>query len=112
MVLSRGASSGRAFVAGAAGAVLLVTALFVELFPNVMPSSTSDAFNLTLANASSTHYTLVVMTVVAAVFTPIVPRLPVVDVLGLPPPRRDRRTWHPPTRWTSSANHRDKGEVV
>ncbi|MFN8123081.1 MAG: cytochrome d ubiquinol oxidase subunit II [Thermoleophilia bacterium] len=71
-VLSRGPSSGRAFIAGAAGAVFLVVALMVELFPNVMPSSTSEAFNLTLANASSTHYTLVVMTVVAAVFTPIV----------------------------------------
>ncbi len=63
---------GRAFSAGAAAAVALIAMIFVELFPNVMPSSTSAAFNLTLDNASSSHYTLVVMTVVALVMTPIV----------------------------------------
>ena len=37
-----------------------------------MPSSTDAAFNLTTTNASSTHYTLVVMTVVAVLITPFV----------------------------------------
>jgi cytochrome d ubiquinol oxidase subunit II len=37
-----------------------------------MVSSTSHLFNLTTANASSTHYTLTVMTVVAVIMTPIV----------------------------------------
>ena len=37
-----------------------------------MPSSTSDAFSLTTTNASATDYTLTVMTIVAAIFTPIV----------------------------------------
>jgi cytochrome d ubiquinol oxidase subunit II len=51
---------------------LAVAGLFLELFPNVMPSATSAAYNLTTSNASSTHYTLVVMTIVAAIFTPLV----------------------------------------
>jgi cytochrome d ubiquinol oxidase subunit II len=51
---------------------LAVAGLFVALFPDVMPSSTADAFNLTTSNASSTHYTLKVMTIVAVFFTPIV----------------------------------------
>jgi len=51
---------------------LAVAGLFVALFPDVMPSSTADAFNLTTTNASSTHYTLKVMTIVAVFFTPIV----------------------------------------
>src|SRR5665811_1694893 len=44
----------------------------VALFPDVMPSSTSAAFSLTATNASSTEYTLTIMTWVAAIFTPIV----------------------------------------
>jgi cytochrome d ubiquinol oxidase subunit II len=51
---------------------LAVSSLFATLYPNVMPSSTNDAFNLTTTNASSTHYTLTVMTWVAVVMTPIV----------------------------------------
>ncbi|MBZ5739786.1 cytochrome d ubiquinol oxidase subunit II [Nocardioides mangrovi] len=51
---------------------LAVAGLFVALFPDVMPSSTDAAFSLTTTNASATDYTLKVMTVVAAVFTPIV----------------------------------------
>jgi cytochrome d ubiquinol oxidase subunit II len=37
-----------------------------------MPSSTNPAWNLTIHNASSTDYTLKVMTIVALIFTPIV----------------------------------------
>ncbi|GAA4378029.1 cytochrome d ubiquinol oxidase subunit II [Nocardioides caricicola] len=51
---------------------LAVAGLFVGLFPDVMPSSTSEAFSLTTTNASATDYTLKVMTIVAAIFTPIV----------------------------------------
>jgi cytochrome d ubiquinol oxidase subunit II len=55
-------------VATAAAVVLL----FGSLFPNVMPSSTDAAYSLTTTNASSTHYTLVVMTWVALILTPVV----------------------------------------
>ena len=46
--------------------------LFTALYPNVMPSSTDPAFSLTIRNASSTDYTLTIMTGVAVIFTPIV----------------------------------------
>jgi cytochrome d ubiquinol oxidase subunit II len=52
--------------------VLAVATLFGDLWPNVFPSSTSAAFSLTVNNASSPHYTLVVMSWVALIFTPIV----------------------------------------
>lgn len=46
--------------------------LFVAMFPNVMPSTTSDAFSLTVHNASSSPCTLRIMSWVAVVLTPIV----------------------------------------
>ncbi|WP_067500563.1 cytochrome d ubiquinol oxidase subunit II [Actinoplanes sp. TFC3] len=63
---------GWAFAATAATIVLAVFALFVTLFPDVMPSSLAAANSLTVHNASSTPYTLRVMTWVAVAFTPIV----------------------------------------
>jgi cytochrome d ubiquinol oxidase subunit II len=52
--------------------VAAVTLLFGSLFPDVMPSSTNPAFSLTIHSASSTHYTLTVMTWVALLLTPVV----------------------------------------
>ena len=52
--------------------MLAVATLFGDLWPNVLPSSTSAAYSLTVSNASSAHYTLVVMSWVAVIFTPIV----------------------------------------
>lgn len=52
-----------------AGAVIY---LFSVLYPNVMPSTISDEYSLTIYNASSTPYTLRIMTIVAVIFTPIV----------------------------------------
>jgi cytochrome bd ubiquinol oxidase subunit II len=63
---------GWAFTGTALTLVLAVATLFGDLWPNVMPSSTSAAFSLTVANASSAHYTLVVMSWVALLFTPVV----------------------------------------
>jgi cytochrome d ubiquinol oxidase subunit II len=63
---------GWAFTGTALTLVLAVATLFGDLWPNVMPSSTSAAFSLTVANASSAHYTLVVMSWVALIFTPVV----------------------------------------
>jgi cytochrome d ubiquinol oxidase subunit II len=63
---------GWAFVATAATIMLAVVTLFGDLWPNVMPSSTSAAFNLTVHNASSSPYTLGVMTWVALLATPVV----------------------------------------
>ncbi|MEV4333849.1 cytochrome d ubiquinol oxidase subunit II [Streptomyces sp. NPDC049597] len=49
-----------------------VAMLFLTLFPNVMPSTLDDAWSLTVTNASSSPYTLKIMTWLAAVATPLV----------------------------------------
>ena len=63
---------GWAFIGTALTIALAVVALFLHLYPNVMPSSTNTAFSLTVTNAASTDYTLTIMTVVAVIFTPLV----------------------------------------
>ncbi|MFJ3584447.1 cytochrome d ubiquinol oxidase subunit II [Streptomyces sp. NPDC090127] len=49
-----------------------VAMLFFTLFPNVMPSSLNPEWSLTVTNASSTPYTLKIMTWCAAIATPLV----------------------------------------
>jgi len=49
-----------------------VVGLFAALFPDVMPTTLAGGVSLTVHNASATHYTLKVMTIVAAIFTPLV----------------------------------------
>ncbi|MEU9980356.1 cytochrome d ubiquinol oxidase subunit II [Streptomyces sp. NPDC050856] len=49
-----------------------VAMLFLTLFPNVMPSSLNPDWSLTVTNASSSPYTLRIMTWCAAVATPVV----------------------------------------
>ena len=75
-VLALGANfkgrEGWAFVFSAKTTALTVVTLFLSLYPNVMPSSISSDFSLTIFNASSTQYTLKVMTIVALALTPIV----------------------------------------
>ena len=69
------ASAGRdgwAFVGTAVAIGLLVVMLFAALFPDVMVSSLDPAWSLTTDNASSTPYTLKIMSWVAVAFTPIV----------------------------------------
>ncbi|WP_082590172.1 cytochrome d ubiquinol oxidase subunit II [Phycicoccus sp. Soil748] len=63
---------GWAFVGTFVTIVMAVATYFLLLFPDVMPSTLDAAWSLTTANASSTPYTLKIMTWVAVVFTPIV----------------------------------------
>ncbi len=63
---------GWAFVFTTIAVIAVIVLLFGSLFPNVMPSTTDPAFNLTIENASSSPYTLKVMTWAAAFMTPIV----------------------------------------
>jgi cytochrome bd ubiquinol oxidase subunit II len=63
---------GWAFTATAVGIAAATGALFTALFPNVLPSSLSAAYSLTVSNASSTAKTLILMTVVACIFLPFV----------------------------------------
>jgi cytochrome d ubiquinol oxidase subunit II len=51
---------------------LLPITCFLIMFPRVMISSTHPGYNLTIYNASSSPYTLKVMSIVALIFVPIV----------------------------------------
>jgi cytochrome d ubiquinol oxidase subunit II len=61
-----------AFTLTGLAVVFTVASLFIALFPNVMISSTTAASNLTIYNASSSPYTLKVMSFIAAIMVPIV----------------------------------------
>jgi cytochrome bd ubiquinol oxidase subunit II len=61
-----------AFVATATAIGAVVATLFVSLYPRVMVSDPDFGNSLTIDNASSAHYSLTVMTVVAAVLLPVV----------------------------------------
>lgn len=63
---------GWAFALSGVTIAAAVAMLFLTLFPNVMPSSLDDAWNLTVTNSSSSPYTLKIMTWLAAVATPLV----------------------------------------
>ncbi len=63
---------GWAFLFSAVTTAFVVITLFLALYPNVMPNITTGGVGLDIFNASSTQYTLKVMTVVAVVMTPLV----------------------------------------
>jgi cytochrome d ubiquinol oxidase subunit II len=63
---------GWAFVMTTAAIVFSVATLFMALFPRVMVSSLDPSWSLTIYNASSTPYTLRIMSIVAGIFVPIV----------------------------------------
>ena len=63
---------GWAFVATGACILLAMAAVFSRMFPEVLPASNAAAHGLTIAQAASQHNTLLVMTVVAGIFTPVV----------------------------------------
>jgi cytochrome d ubiquinol oxidase subunit II len=68
----RKGNEGRAFLA--VGVFLLCGAIsiFGAVFPVVLPSTIDPAFNLTVSNASSSDYTLGLMSIVACVGLPLV----------------------------------------
>jgi cytochrome d ubiquinol oxidase subunit II len=63
---------GWAFVLGALTIVLILITFFLTMFPRVMISSTNPDYSLTIYNASSSPYTLKLMSIVAFIFIPIV----------------------------------------
>jgi cytochrome bd ubiquinol oxidase subunit II len=70
--LIRVGKGGWAFVAGASTIVFTTVMVFAGLYPRILISSLSPDWSLTIANAASGHYTLKVITIVAAIFVPIV----------------------------------------
>ncbi len=63
---------GWAFAASGANLALSVLTIFSGLYPRLVISNLNEEWNLTIYNASSSPYTLQVMTVVALIFVPIV----------------------------------------
>lgn len=63
---------GWAFLTTAIGVAFALVTMFAILFPRVMVSSLDPAWSLTIYNASSSPYTLKVMTIVVLIFLPIV----------------------------------------
>src|SRR5215475_3114812 len=63
---------GFAFTATTVTIASCILAIFVDLYPNVMVSSTSTAYNLTVRNTASPPYSLKAMTIVVVVFLPLV----------------------------------------
>ena len=63
---------GWAFISTGVHIVLTQIAFFTLMFPRVMISSTDPAYSLTIYNASSSQYTLSVMSIIALIFVPVV----------------------------------------
>ena len=72
LVAARAGREGWAFALSGLTIVATVAMLFLTLFPNVMPSSLNDEWSLTVTNASSSPYTLKIMTWCAVIATPVV----------------------------------------
>jgi cytochrome d ubiquinol oxidase subunit II len=64
--------TGWAFLMMVLTIIFSIATIFMELFPRVMVSSLNPEWSLTIYNASSSPYTLRIMTIVALIFTPIV----------------------------------------
>ena len=71
-ILVRSGYDGWAFLSSAFAIAAAIGQLFIALYPNVMISSTNHDYNLTVNNSASGHYALVVMTVTAVLFIPVV----------------------------------------
>lgn len=69
--LRRGRDGG-AFAAWAVVIVMCAAQLFGSLFPLLMPTTLTDGVSLDIYNASSSHYTLTIMTWAAVALTPVV----------------------------------------
>ena len=63
---------GWAFIGTAVTAATAVATYFLALYPDVMPSTLEGGRSLTIENASSSDYTLQVMSWVALVMVPLV----------------------------------------
>ncbi|MET9253684.1 cytochrome d ubiquinol oxidase subunit II [Streptomyces sp. NPDC003717] len=72
LVANQAGREGWSFALSGVTIVAAVAMLFLTLFPNVMPSTLDADWSLTVTNASSSPYTLKIMTWLAAIATPLV----------------------------------------
>jgi len=63
---------GLTFISGALVIIFVTVMVFSGLFPRLMISTLDTANNLTIYNASASPYTLKVITIVAAIFLPVI----------------------------------------
>ncbi|MEW1658341.1 cytochrome d ubiquinol oxidase subunit II [Streptomyces sp. NPDC093707] len=72
LVANKFGREGWAFAFSGITIVAAVAMLFLTLFPNVMPSTLNESWSLTVTNASSSPYTLKIMTWCAGIAAPLV----------------------------------------
>lgn len=72
VVLQLKGRSGLAFVASVVAILCVTVMVFATMFPNVLISTLDPLWSLTIYNASSSPYTLKIMTIVAVTLVPIV----------------------------------------
>ncbi|MFI8414050.1 cytochrome d ubiquinol oxidase subunit II [Paeniglutamicibacter gangotriensis] len=72
LIQARARREGWAFIGLGVFLLAGVAAIFTAAYPNVLPSTIDVAYNLTVSNASSTPYTLRLMSIVAAFGLPAV----------------------------------------
>jgi|SRR5690606_37989375 len=72
LAANRAGREGWSFAFSGVTIVAAVAMLFLTLFPNVMPSTLNEDWSLTVTNASSSPYTLKIMTWLAVIATPVV----------------------------------------
>ncbi|MBF0587193.1 cytochrome d ubiquinol oxidase subunit II [Prosthecochloris sp. N3] len=70
--LLKNSSSGWAFAMTGIAIAFSTVTIFLGLFPRVMVSSLNPDWSLTIYNASSSEYTLGIMSIVALIFVPLV----------------------------------------
>ncbi len=72
VLLRSGTHDGWAFVATTLTVVLVIVMMFGDLYPNLVPSTLNPDWSLTIYNASSSPYTLKIMTWAAVITAPLV----------------------------------------
>ncbi|MGE2691873.1 cytochrome d ubiquinol oxidase subunit II [Mycolicibacterium pulveris] len=72
LLLVSGTGDGWAFVSTTLVVAAVVVLMFGALYPNVMPSTLNPEWSLTVYNASSSPYTLTIMSWAALAFAPLV----------------------------------------
>jgi cytochrome d ubiquinol oxidase subunit II len=72
LVLTRAGRDGSAFAATGLGAIGFIATIFTGLYPRVLVSDPGFGNSLTIQNAATGHYALEVITVAAAIFTPLI----------------------------------------
>jgi cytochrome d ubiquinol oxidase subunit II len=70
--LIRTGKNGWAFITGSLVIVFLTMTVFMGLYPRILISTLNPEWSLTIFSASSSQYTLRIITIIAAIFIPVV----------------------------------------